>query len=106
MANLNIEYGDQMKHHPYGYALFHPVSNESLNPGSVGFLDELGFWHPIANLEDPESLSRQGLTSPSAPLSRAKSSQIKEWTPKQSSKVKERSGGFNGGVKSVTYFWH
>jgi len=57
MANLNIEYGDQMKHHPYGYALFHPVSNESLNPGSVGFLDELGFWHPIANLEARESIT-------------------------------------------------
>ena len=95
-----------MKHHPYGYALFHPVSNKVLKPGSVGFLDELGFWNPIANLEDPDSLSRQGPTPPSAPLFRAKSSQIQKWTPKQSLKVKERSGGFSGGVKSVNCFWH
>ncbi len=104
MRNLNSDYGNQMKHHPYGYALFHPVSNGILKPGSVGYLDELGFWNPIANLEDPESLSRHGLASPSAPLSRAKPSRIKEWTPKQSSQVKEVSCGYTGGMRSVNIF--
>ena len=101
MGNLSSNYANQMKHHPYGYALFHPVSNRILKPGSVGYLDELGFWNPIANLEDPESLSRHGLTSPSAPLSRAKPSKIKEWTPKLSSQAKEMSYGYTGGMRSV-----
>ena len=55
MGNLNSDYANHMKHHPYGYGLFHTVSNGILKPGSVGYLDELGFWNPIANLEDPES---------------------------------------------------
>lgn len=101
MGNLNSDYGNHMKHHPYGYALFHPVSNGILKPGSVGYLDEFGFWNPIANLEDPESLSRHGLTSTSTPLCRAKPSRIKEWTPKQSSQVKEVSCGYAGGMRSV-----
>ena len=101
MGNLNSDYSNHMKHHPYGYALFHPVSNGVMRPGSVGYLDELGFWNPIANLEDPESLSRYGLTPPSNPLSRAKPSKIKEWTPKRSSQVKEVSSGFTGGIRSV-----
>ena len=99
MGNLNSDYANQMKHYPYGYALFHPVSNRILKPGSVEYLDELGFWNLIANLEDPESLSRHGLTSPSAPLSRAKPSQIKQWTPKLSSAVNEVSYGFTGGIR-------
>ena len=105
MGNLNSDYAYQLKHHPYGYALFHPVSNGIPKPGSVGYLDELGFWHPIANLEDLESLSRHGLTSPSAPLSRAKPSQIKTWTPKLSSQVNQVSCGFSGGIRSVNNIW-
>ena len=101
MANLNSDYGNRRKHHPYGYALFNPVSNEILKPGSVGFLDELGFWNPIANLEEPQSLSRHGLNRPSDPLSRKNPSRIKEWTPKQSSQVKEVSYEYAGCIRSV-----
>lgn len=106
MGNRKGNYANQMKHHSYGYALFHPVSNGILKPGSVEYLDEWGFWNPIANLEDPESLSRYGLTSPSAPLSRAKPSQIKRWTPKLSSRVNEVSCRFPGGIKPVNIVWH
>ena len=53
---------------PYGFALFHPASTGALQPRSVGFSAELGFWHPIAHLRDLLSLGVYGLKASGAAL--------------------------------------
>ena len=99
MASLADDYVDQMKHHPYGYALYHPVSTRDMRPGSVGFFDSLGVWNPIAHLEDSESLTRSGLRFPTRSLTVARTERIKEWTPKVSANVTETAGGVNLGAR-------
>ena len=98
MASLERVYADQMRHHPYGYALYHPASTTTLRPGSVGFFDGLGFWNPIAHLEDLPSLQKHGLKRPSEVLERCPSERIRKWTPKTSLRVSEKLLGFRIGA--------
>lgn len=98
MASLERVYADQMRHHPYGYALYHPASTTTLRPGSVGFFDGLGFWNPIAHLEDLPSLKKHGLKQPSEALERSPTERIRKWTPRTSSGVSEKLLGFRIGA--------
>jgi hypothetical protein len=93
MASLADVYTERMKCHPFGLALYHPVSSRDLKPGSVGFLDSLGYWTPIAHLEESESLSKNGLKLPTHPLTLARTERITGWTPKTGTGSTERSGG-------------
>ena len=102
MSSLERVYVEQMRHHPYGFALFHPASTSALQPGSVGFFDELGFWHSIAHLEDPLSLKRHGLNSPEEALDRSPAEKIKNWTPRTSTKVTQKLLGFRLGAGYVS----
>lgn len=102
MSSLERVYAEQMRHHPYGYALFHPASTSALQPGSVGFFNELGFWNPIAHLEDVPSLAKYGLKEPTEPLERSAPEKIRKWTPRTSSKVSQKLLGFRVGAKYVT----
>ncbi|KAJ4116134.1 hypothetical protein NW768_011106 [Fusarium equiseti] len=61
-TDLARRYLDSMKHHPYGNALFEPAPFSRLQPGSLGYLDELQRWHPILNLLDSEALEKAGYT--------------------------------------------
>ena len=53
---------------PSGLALFYPASTGALQPRSVGFSAELGFWQRIADLEDLLSLGVYGLKASGAAL--------------------------------------
>ncbi|KAL8822490.1 MAG: hypothetical protein Q9191_006776 [Dirinaria sp. TL-2023a] len=101
MASLERVYADQMRHHPYGYALYHPASTTTLRPGSVGVFDGLGFWNPIAHLEDPTSLQKHGLKPPTEGLERAPSERIRKWSPRTSSGVSEKLLGFRIGAGAL-----
>lgn len=64
MPRLNELYAENMKNHPYGYALYHPTSTRVLYPGCVGYFDGLGHWHPVTHVETastPFSRSTQAL---------------------------------------------
>ena len=99
MATLSDIYTERMKIHPFGLALYHPVSSRELRPGCVGFFDSLGGWTPIAHLEHSESLAKYGLRFPTQSLTIARTERITGWTPKTGFEVKERSGGVDLGAE-------
>ena len=99
MATLADSYAERMKIHPFGFPLYHPASSRILRPGSVGFFNGLGIWTPIAHLEDSESLMKLNLRFPTQSLTVAPTERIKEWTPKVSTGVTERSGGVDLGAR-------
>jgi len=68
---LNRIYANEMQDHPYGYALYQPVFNNIIKPGAAGFFTAEGFWSPLADLTDPESLNAAGLKPPKHALSPA-----------------------------------
>lgn len=99
MTTLADVYTERMKCHPFGLALYHPISSRDLKPGSVGFLDSLGHWTPIAHLEESESLSKNGLRFPTHSLTLARTECITGWTPKMGTGSTERSGGVDLGAR-------
>ncbi|CAG7555140.1 unnamed protein product [Fusarium equiseti] len=59
-TDLASQYLSSMKHHSCGNALYEPAPFSRLQPGSLGYLDELQRWHPILNLLDSEALKKGG----------------------------------------------
>ena len=99
---LHQMYGDQMRDHPYGYALYNPTSSAVLKPGAVGYFDDLGYWNPLANLADASSLTERGLKLkpfPQDELYAAKQDESMSWGPKLSKTVREHRMHFSGGVE-------
>ena len=72
MSSLVDTYTKRLAVHPYGHALYHPTSTKELRPGSVGFFNTEGLWNLVAHLEDPESLAKHKLRSPTQSLTAAK----------------------------------
>ncbi|KAK8031274.1 hypothetical protein PG990_001008 [Apiospora arundinis] len=54
-------YSDAMACRSHGYALFHPPRSDELRLGMVGYVDDNGVWHQIANLAKPEELRQKEL---------------------------------------------
>ncbi|KAF9774838.1 hypothetical protein IL306_007142 [Fusarium sp. DS 682] len=61
-GGLAYRYHVAMEHHSKGYALFEPAPFSRLQPGALGYLDDMDLWHPILNLLDSEALKRAGYT--------------------------------------------
>lgn len=40
-------YAEALRHHSFGYALYHPCPNTVLTPGSIGYFDNVGEWIPM-----------------------------------------------------------
>ncbi|KAI9743314.1 MAG: hypothetical protein M1818_003160 [Claussenomyces sp. TS43310] len=83
---LNRIYAEEMRHYPYGYALYQPASTAVIKPGIVGYFDSTGFWSPLADLNDTTALKAAGLTPPKHPLSPAPP-QDQTWGPMTSKSV-------------------
>lgn len=66
--SLNRIYADEMRNHPYGYALYQPISASIIKPGVVGYFDATGFWSPLADLNDAAALQAAGLKPPTSKL--------------------------------------
>lgn len=81
--NLATRYATAMTEHPYGHALFKPVSSTRLQPGCCGYLDDQGRWNPvITNIEDTTELQKTG-SSFSAPRTFVSMPLMKHtWGPK------------------------
>ncbi len=77
------------RNHPYGMALYKPLSTKVLRPGSVGYWNDLGDWNPIAQLDSEHSLQLQAFKVPEEELQRAKFQPITEWDRKYSILVTE-----------------
>ena len=86
---LHDLYADQMVNHPYGYALYKPVSTKVLRPGAVWYWNELGEWQHIAWLDDSVSLEKLNLKVPEEELERAGDDPLTNWRTMPSSKVSE-----------------
>ncbi len=81
---LDVEYSKLMAHHPFGIALYRPLSSDSFKPGACGYFDEFGHWNPICDLEDSISLETKGLNLLEDPIERAPSDQGITWAAKLS----------------------
>lgn len=93
---LNRIYANEMQDHPYGYALYQPVFNNIIKPGAAGFFTAEGFWSPLADLTDPESLNAAGLKPPKHALSPAPP-QEQTWGPLTSKSVSGHNLGATAG---------
>ncbi len=83
-----------------GYAIYKPVSNTIMKPGSVGFFTSDGSWHQITNLDDPTSLALNDLSPPSKPLSKAPTEKIENYrSPKMSSGTTEYTSHAGAGAE-------
>lgn len=71
-GDLQLNYANAMRHHPFGFALYHPCDKMLLKPGSCGYFNYLGDWNPIADVlssngrfvgldEDPQKAEPQTL---------------------------------------------
>lgn len=99
---LNRIYADEMQNHPYGYGLYQPVFNRVIKPGVVGFFDPDGFWSPLADLTDPESLKAAGLKPPKHALSPAPP-QNQTWGPMTSKSVSGQNLDASAGTEYVSH---
>ncbi|KAH7174053.1 uncharacterized protein B0J16DRAFT_199755 [Fusarium flagelliforme] len=95
-TDLARRYLHSMKHHPYGNALFEPAPFSRLQPGSLGYLDELQRWHPILNLLDSEALEKAGYS----PLGELRPSEpdVRRFGPMLSNKTSKTNVDLEAGV--------
>ena len=45
--DLHEMYAESLRHHSFGYALYHPCPSTVLTPGSIGYFDNVGEWNPM-----------------------------------------------------------
>jgi hypothetical protein len=103
-SDLDKVYAKNMQHHPYGYALYKPMSSTILKPGSCGYFDSLGAWNPIANLDDVQSLQKYGLQPPKERLEKAPPEENITWGPKVSQNVTEQRMDLSGGARYANLY--
>jgi hypothetical protein len=101
--NLSTLYAQQMKHHPYGYALYKPVAESVIQRGSVGYFDGSGDWNPIAQLSDAADLENKGYKPLREPLVSSPKEEHTHWGPKTSQGVRNRNIGLDAGASFVIF---
>jgi hypothetical protein len=99
---LNRIYANEMQNHPYGYALYQPVFNNIIKPGAIGFFDRDGFWSPVSDLTDPDSLKVAGLKPPKHVLSPAPP-QDQTWGPMTSRSVSGHNLDASAGTEYTSH---
>lgn len=95
---LDQEYAEIMKNHPFGIALYHPLSRTMFRPGACGYFDSFGSWNPILQLDDPDSLSRLGLRPVQEELQKAPADESIRWGPKTSEHTKAIKVSLSAGM--------
>lgn len=85
-ADIDLQqlYANAMRHHPFGFALYHPCDKTVLKPGSVGYFNVRGDWNPITHIlssDEPFTMADDELQLGDA--------QLPEWGPKCSERVTE-----------------
>jgi hypothetical protein len=79
---LDQVYLTLMKHHPYGKAIYKPLSTSSFHPGIVGYFDSVGNWNPIADLSAVEASSPATFTPPPSDKLVRAPSEPQTWGPR------------------------
>ena len=92
---LPRRYARSLAKHGYGHALYEPVSNHELSPGSCGYINSEGAWNPFLSLDQKDVLQTHGMSL--CGLERAPRS-TREWGPKVSSNVKQSKIDIKGDV--------
>jgi len=82
--DLHLIYAEAMKHHPFGFALYHPCNKSVLKIGSCGYFNHRGDWNSIADI----SSSNETFTGIHDDLQKAEPHSLK-WGPKCSDHVRE-----------------
>lgn len=97
---LDQQYADLMKNHPFGIALYRPPPQSAFKPGVCGYFDGFGEWNSIAQLDDPDSLNSMGLSPVREELQKAPRENIK-WGPKTAEFVKVKKISLSAGIDSA-----
>ena len=97
-AKLDQRYVNAMQNHPFGIAVYRPLSQIQFKVGMCGYFNDFGSWQPIADLEQPNQLLEKKLTPPEDKLEKAPLNEEIIWGPKVSSKTKAKKIELSGGV--------
>lgn len=99
-TTLATKYSDAMKEQSWGHALFRPARSSVLQPGSCGYLDDNGKWHPvIANIENPPQDSPLPFSKPGR-LS-AMPPETHTWGPKSATDVLHKCVAFSAAADAL-----
>ncbi|KAF9554916.1 hypothetical protein CPC08DRAFT_151865 [Agrocybe pediades] len=100
---LDQQYSKIMKNHPFGVALYRPLSRSIFHPGACGYFDDFGKWNPIAHLEsDVAILNKKGLAPVEDEIEKAPVEDGIKWGPKTSSNVRAKKISLSAGVDSIS----
>jgi hypothetical protein len=97
---LDQQYANLMKNHPFGIALYRPPPQSAFKPGVCGYFDGFGEWNSIAQLDDPDSLNSMGLSPVREELQKAPRENIK-WGPKTAEFVRVKKISLSAGMYVV-----
>ncbi|EXU98569.1 hypothetical protein X797_008283 [Metarhizium robertsii] len=88
---LPQQYNALMSHHKLGYAFYEPESSLVVKPGSCGYIDGSGSWHPILNVASDAEAGKAGLgmIDKAGVIKLAPSTRL--WGPKLTETVSSRS---------------
>ena len=99
-GKLDQEYANAMQNHPFGIAVYRPLSQSLFKVGAVGYFDDFGSWQPIVDLERPDQLLKKNLSpvDDSDELEKAPLDEGIIWGPKISSNMKAKKITLSGGM--------
>lgn len=97
-TGLDRTYRQMMRNHPFGYALYKPVRQSSMKPGTCGYFNDSGFWTKLFDLNDSFSLSYHDLGDAQGTNSEPRDSGI-TWDPKVSRGASKVDVGLEAKVK-------
>jgi len=97
-GKLDQQYANIMQNHPFGIAVYRPLSQILFKVGACGYFDDFGSWQPIVDLERPNQLLEKRLSPLEDELEKAPLDEGIEWGPKVSSQTKAKKIQLSGGV--------
>ena len=99
LGKLDQQYANIMQNHPFGIAVYRPLSRLVLKVGACGYFDDFGSWNLIVDLERPDQLLKKKLSPvDDDELEKAPLDEGIKWGPKISSKVKAKKVELSGGM--------
>lgn len=97
-GKLDQQYANIMQNHPFGIAMYRPLSQLLFKVGACGYFDDFGSWQPIVDLEQPDQLLRKNLSPVDDELEKAPLDEGIRWGPKVSSHTKAKKIELSGGM--------
>jgi hypothetical protein len=95
---LDEQYAKIMQNHPFGIAVYRPLSRVLFKVGACGYFDEFGSWQLIVDLERPDQLLGKKLSPVDDELEKAPLDEGIKWGPKVSSHTRGKKIELSGGM--------